>query len=563
MSKTKLSLFIFLLSVIVYLPFVNSPLFWDDEQFIYNNQFVRQFAVKKIFTTNTVAGAGEVSNYYRPLTTLSLVWDYQFWQTNPIGYHLTNLILHGFAGVVLFWLLCLLQIPLKASLLISTLFVIHPLQTEAVAYANSRGDSLYSLFGLLNLLLVVLVFNKKSKKLIVGGIELELNRWLLAAGEVLFYLAAILSKEIGLALLGLIWLVILHQLIKEHGLSISNWIKKLFAQPITLFILFTPVLVALIYLWLRSGPLKFAEQLNPYQPGYIYGESVLVRLNTFAKVLFIYARLLFVPYPLYMERTTQIVTSTFSGWAMGVVGIATALFFLGKREYQTQKSIYIWFGGLWFIFMLVPVSGIVPINDILYEHWLYLPMIGFWLMIYGIWKLLMISRSYQNLTKILPKSYKLLLGTWMATLILLSWRQNYLWSNPIRFYLYTLSHQPTARVHNNLAMAYADINQLELAIEHYQKALEFGIEYPQIYNNLGNTWLNLEEYQQAKEAYQKAIALNPSLIQSQLGLIQTYLQTQEFELAYKLADNLQQIGVDQVIVERLKEEIEVVEKQKE
>ena len=107
------------IGILVYTPSLTNKLFWDDEQFIYNNQHVKRFDIVKIFTTNTIDGAGETSNYYRPLTTLSFAFDYQLWGINPIGYHLTNTLLHTSAGVLVFLLLLSLGMTKKPAFTIA------------------------------------------------------------------------------------------------------------------------------------------------------------------------------------------------------------------------------------------------------------------------------------------------------------------------------------------------------------------------------------------------------------------------------------------------------------
>ena len=92
MSTKKLVLILIGATFLAYFSSFSNPFIWDDEQFITSNAYVRNFDIGKIFTTNTVAGAGVQSNYYRPLTTLSFAVDTAIWGSNPFGFHLTNLL---------------------------------------------------------------------------------------------------------------------------------------------------------------------------------------------------------------------------------------------------------------------------------------------------------------------------------------------------------------------------------------------------------------------------------------------------------------------------------------
>lgn len=268
---------------------------WDDEQFIYRNEYVRTFNVNKIFTTNTVDGAGELSNYYRPLTTLSFALDYQFWQLNPFGYHLINTFLHTASGLFLYVLLKKLKFSSKLSFLTALIFLIHPLQTEAVTYVNSRGDSLFSFFLFISLLLHTQLYEKKNKKYSLYQYTFTISNVYVLIAVVLTFVASVLSKEIALAGLGLHGLLI----IRYFLIGIED--KKYFFTKPLLFIKhnwlsFTSFIcnctATLFYLFLRSNVLNFQNTFNFYDDTSLYSENIFVRLLTFFKIIFIYIKLL-------------------------------------------------------------------------------------------------------------------------------------------------------------------------------------------------------------------------------------------------------------------------------
>src|SRR3989442_3611892 len=102
--------------------------------------------------------------HYIPLTWMTLGMDYLLWGMNPVGYHLTRLLLHVTSAVVVFFLprrLLTLAVPLASgrghALTVSAgfaalVFAIHPLRVESVAWATERRDVLSGLFYLLTLL---------------------------------------------------------------------------------------------------------------------------------------------------------------------------------------------------------------------------------------------------------------------------------------------------------------------------------------------------------------------------------------------------------------------------
>lgn len=508
-------LLIFLISFLVYLPSLGNRFVWDDEQFIYRNAYVRDFNVGKIFSTNTIAGAGELSNYYRPLTTFSFALDYQFWGLNPIGFHLVNTLLHAANAVLLYLLLMRLGLGKKGAFWIGLLFAVHPIQTEAVVYANSRGDSLFTFFGFLSLLSFSRIFSKKNIHVSIYNIKTQIGSLSLSLLTLATYLFSILSKEIGITFLGLQVLIALRLFALGKLKAGKKWVISTILGSF---------LVASVYMLLRSTVLNFNNTFNFYGEGSSYASSLVTRLATFTKVLWIYARLLIFPYPLHMERDTELVTSFVSIWTALTVIFFSVLAFSGWQEFKRKKTTWIWFGLGWFFITMSPVSGIIPINGVLYEHWLYLPMIGFFVTIFGVLRLFF-GRFLQSHDKII----RIVLGLIVTIFILLTLRQNYLWGTPIRFYEHLLKYTESARTHNNLAMAYADNKQPEKSIEQYDAAIAIADVYPQVHYNKGNTQLSLGSTDEAISSYKRSLELQSSFVLARYKLLEIYLGRKDKE----------------------------------
>jgi len=458
-----------LAGLVIYLPFLGNKFVWDDEQFIVKNVYLTSWGfLPQIFTRNTIAGAGQASNYYRPLTTLSFRLDYWLWGLNPVGYHLTNAGLHVMAGIVLWLLLRRLGLVEKLAFWVSLLFVVHPVQTEAVVYANSRGDSLYAL--LLFSSLYWFTFPKPRRQVMA------------AAGWGL----SILAKEIavgGWGLFMLVWGLILGRK-REQG-----WTLVMMG------------VVVLVYAGLRLTWLDFGSPVNPYGP-------LPVRLLTFSRVMVEYGRLLLWPDPLHMERQVPLIETLASPypWLVGLVVLG-----MGVSRSKWRK-----FGLGWFLIMLLPVSGVVPINALIYEHWLYVPMVGF--LVVGLTSL-----------PALPPNW--VMAGVAVVLAVLSWRQNYIWGEPIRFYEYTLKYGQSARLHNNLAMAYAEAGRLTEAVGQYRQAIQLTDVYAQTHYNLANAYVALGENQLAEQEYLAALKLDSGFKFAYINLMVLYRRTGQAEKA--------------------------------
>lgn len=534
MLKTKL-LVLLALTFLIYLPSFGNHFIWDDEQFIYKNTSVLNFDLPAIFTESTTAGAGIASNYYRPLTSLSFAIDHALWGLKPFGFHLTNTLLHAGAGILLYLLLTQIGIGNRSNFIwkdpafwLSLIFLVHPIQTEAVVYINSRGDSLSALLALTSLLMFARVIRKTPEQ---QSSLFPSQVWPVYICGI--FLLAILAKEIAISAVALMFLIYWQQIVLEKNRKNHQLNHRL--ARITLV---AASALAATYFFLRLTVFNFQNTVNFYTEATEYSQSLAVRMLTFSKAIWIYWKLLFVPYPLHMERDLEIVNTLASIWPWLTLGAILILFAAGTWEKIKHSTTGIWFGGAWFMITISPVSGIIPINGMIYEHWLYLPMVGFFIMT---WQIITLGLRKFALTNKFESFSKLFLIVVTIALGLLTIRQNWLWRNPISFYNYLLRYTDSARIRNNLGIAYADSGQIDLAIEQYTYALEFNNSYPQIYHNLGNLHQSKGEIEKALEYYQLALERDPQFIPTLINLTKLYQQLGKTDEAAAAATALEKL----------------------
>jgi protein O-mannosyl-transferase len=125
-------------------PFVN----YDDNVYVTENAQLKSGldwdTVHWAFTTT------EAGNWH-PLTWLSHALDYQLFQADPAGHHNTNLLLHVFNVLLLFWVLREATGSTARSWMVAALFALHPINVESVAWISERKNLLSMLFFLLAL----------------------------------------------------------------------------------------------------------------------------------------------------------------------------------------------------------------------------------------------------------------------------------------------------------------------------------------------------------------------------------------------------------------------------
>jgi hypothetical protein len=121
---------------------------WDDYDYVVNNRFIQGFSFDNI---SAVFSRFFVGNY-APIHLLSYMLDYQLWGMNPAGYHFVNILLHALNGILLYWIFLKMEFSKLPALFGASLFVLHPVQVESVAWVAERKNLLSMLFFLLSLL---------------------------------------------------------------------------------------------------------------------------------------------------------------------------------------------------------------------------------------------------------------------------------------------------------------------------------------------------------------------------------------------------------------------------
>lgn len=502
-EKIHLKVFLIFLvcGFLIYANSFQNQLFWDDDDNTVKNVYIKSWKfLPKYFSENLIAGAGLHSNYWRPLLLFSFSLDYKIWKLNPFGYHLTNTFLHIFNAFLIYYLLFLIFKKRNIAFLTALIFLLHPLQTEAVTYVSGRGDPLSIFFVLISF--IFYIFAKEKKK----------NNFLILSYS--FFAFALLTKESTIFFPGLILLY--EVLFREERLKI------IFFKISPLF------LIATLYFILRLTILNFGGTLNLYGESNIFTQNIHFRIFTFLKILLIYYSLYFAPFNLHMERSTEIITTLFHPQVIISLVILFFILFISVYSFRKNNKFFPFAFGLFFI-SLFPFSNIlVPISGLLYEHWLYFPLVGISLAI-----------SYLFL-EFLPKIKflsQISIAFLVIFLIFLSFRtifRNFDWKDPITFYNKTLKYAETARVHNNLAMALADKKDFEGAIFHYQRAIEISDIYPQTHNNLGNAFKEIGKIEKAIEEFEKAIEMNPYFFFAYNNLAGLYVEQKEYDKAVEV-----------------------------
>jgi len=155
-------LFLGAIGLLVRLPAIQGPLIWDDVHLTRDNPFIKS-PLLALEAFRHYLFLDSFSGHYRPVQNLSYMVDYFFWNTDPAGFHLSNILLHVTAGLLLYCLLThlfgkrgglwngndarLARAGDLAAFIISAIWMVHPAHSAAIDYISGRADSLAFAFS--------------------------------------------------------------------------------------------------------------------------------------------------------------------------------------------------------------------------------------------------------------------------------------------------------------------------------------------------------------------------------------------------------------------------------
>jgi tetratricopeptide (TPR) repeat protein len=326
----------------------------------YSNSFTKVFVLDDVawITHNSDLPQGwrYVGVSGRPLVDFTILVNYRLGGLNPMGYHAFNLAVHILAGLTLYGLVRrVLLLPRFAgrydasapaiAFAAALLWLIHPLQTQAVTYIIQRAESMMGLFYL---------FAFYSWVRGATG-----SKWWYAAAVASFTLS-INCKEVAATLPPL--LIIFDRVFLARSwreLAAKRWMYCL-----ALVIIWGVELRPLLQTALGGAPgsdIGFSMPLaTPYQ--YLLTES---------EVILHYLGLAFFPVGQTMDYLDwPIAKSLAQVWP---AFLAVSALLLGSIVLLFIRPAA-GFIGFWFFAILAPTSSIMPIVDPAFEHRMYLSL---------------------------------------------------------------------------------------------------------------------------------------------------------------------------------------------
>jgi tetratricopeptide (TPR) repeat protein len=445
-----------------------------------------------------------VENNWVPLSMISHMLDWSLFGAHPAGHHIVSLLLHIGAVIFLFLFLYKTTNHLWSSAFAAAFFALHPLRVESVAWASERKDVLSLFFGMASLYAYAFyVRDSRFSKYFICLILFALS---------------LLSKSMLVTLPFVFLLMDYWPLGRWQGETRPlQRLGKLMAEKIPFFIL--TIASSIVTVWAQYG------DGSPYMPlvTRVYN-AMITYVAYMGMTLWPLDLVVFYPFvesfPLWKILTSGLI----------LIGVTILVI-----KYFT-KTPFLFAGWFWFLGTLIPVIGLVPVNQPMADHYTYLPSIGIAIMFS--WGIPCVIKSEIVRKKILfPAAIMVILIS-----VILTWNQCGYWKNSITIFQHALQvTENNYLAHNNIALVLTDEGKYREAMEHYEQAIRIFPEYAFAYNNRGSLYITLGLNEQALNDFNQAIALREDRYEAYNNRGLVFANTGQYEQAihdYIRATNL-------------------------
>lgn len=484
-----------LVGIIPYANSFHNPFIWDEEVMIAGNPIIKNWGyLPQVFKSSVFGHPIKAGGYYRPVYVLSFMLNYHFFKLDTFGYHLFNIIFHILNAWLLYILILNLGLQKKVAWLSGLLFVLFPVNCQAVTLIGGRIEIL---FGLLSLLCIIVFLN---------GIKKSNFYFLLS---ILFFALTLFTKESALILP---FILLAYSVIFLEEKDRQKTIFPLLALMGIVFIY-----CGLRFFFLGSPFNKTLSLINE--------ASFTERALTFPRILLTYVRL--IVFPLILKSEYHFVVRSFKDVYVWLGAPLLLLIFTSIYRFLRPRKQVLFF-SLWFLLGVLPYANIaLPLHATLMEHWVYFSSMAF--------AALMALAIFKIREGITWRWLRYAFTTGIASLMLFYTvriiERNKQWSDPFVLYQKDAEREPNSfLLHCNLGVEYFRRGMMKEAKKEFMASIEAspGHGYDMAYNNIGVVYAREGNLQQAISSYRKGIALNDCLLAYQnLGALYNSLNMHE------------------------------------
>jgi len=439
----------------------------DDESQVLQNELIHSPSNWQVFflgSTMHQEGAALGGIYYKPIMSMcySLLW----WLDpgNSVPYHIFQLCLM-IANALLVWGLLKRHMSELAALLMAILFLVHPINTEVVAYIADLQDVLYTFFGLLALNYLA---------------DTERFTWARRLGFALLLLGSVLSKESGVLyfVLACVYAGVFKRELWRSVVSIA-------------------VLGLVFYFWLRIDVAHLTALT--YSQNRIGRASLDVRLLTAPLVLWSYLWKFIFPRDITATQDWVITDASLMDFWLPLAGcvivLALSVWYAVRYWRKMSHSLKFAFFVFWVFMGMGFHSHIaVSLDGTVADRWFYFSSIGLVAMLGVLLDRLALTKYPRTATAVCL-AVIVALGA-RSTLRSFDWHDNY------TLCLHDLQIFPDSYdMHNNLGVELFRKGNVADAKKEFERSVELAPGWDINWNNLGAAYNALGDPKEAEKAY--------------------------------------------------------------
>ena len=509
-NRKILYLIVAAVSFLVYYNSLKNDFVFDDESVVQNNLSIRTISNVPKFFTAEEGFHKVIGRYYRPVVSTLYAIDYSLWGMDPYGFHLTNVLIHVTASLLLLLILMKLFGDYKHGLLsalIGTLiFAVHPIHTEAVTWVSGRTDSLATMFFLLSFFFYIKYSDDGNDKKFL---------WI----SIIAYFTGLLSKEMIVTMP--VILLLYDFFFKKRSLE---WFKKNYI-PYVLFISFTIIFVVIRYMVLKD-----VVERSTYM--YFYGAETSTVVFTMLKTIPVYFKLLLFPINLLYHYNGVYPDST----SLSDVKVLYSILFIAALIIVSivlyKKHNVVSFTILFFFVSLLPVLNIIPTMNFMAERFLYLTSFGLSVLI-----------SYVFIKYVSEKNKTVLTSLFLLIIIVfvyLTYNRNSDWKNNDTLYS-TADSRDGSVLLVNAGNIYANKKNYDEAEKRYRRAIEIRDNSVLAHHNLGLIYLLKGNLDSAEIQIKKGLLIDSLAPDGYFQLSNIYQQKGRIAEAISSLEKLQEV----------------------
>jgi tetratricopeptide (TPR) repeat protein len=525
-------------TLLTYLPALrNGFVNWDDPVYVYDNPYIHSLGLpffKWAFLDFHVWN-------WHPLTWISHAVDYALWGLNPMGHHLTSVLLHGMNTFLVGVLVLRLfrergynneSMVIATASATSLLFGIHPLHVESVAWISERKDVLCAFFFLLSLISYLRYVSGAGRGMKFAPFR---DRYYLLA--LVSFLLALLSKPMAISLPMVLLILDWYPLGRVRG---GDAVRSLLAEKLPFFILGASSGVLTVLAQHFGGALVDLTDI-PVATRIVVAFYALT--SYLSKMVWPAGLIPYYPYP----QAVSLFSLEYLLPVLCVLLVTTVSVMYVRRQ---KVWLAVW---AYYLITLAPVLGIVKVGgQAMADRYAYLPSIGpFLLAGYGI---AFLGEKIDVITRrnVLAKAAFSAVSLFFVVLLsCLTIQQVRIWKNGIVLWtrvieslpeeggkayinidipyesrgialkdagrfeeaLSDFDHSfylnPNAMKHHNRGYAFERVGRLEEALADYSRAIGLKPTIPDSYVNRASLNARMGHIEEALDDYGHAIALKP------------------------------------------------------